>query len=260
MMKKRDRLDANKCCSSGFIVCDKQRLIRCCPWVWDTPLTPFHTRDFFCRWSHRHFDASRPCRQGTKNNCDWPTQWPWPQESKATKPKCARCHESSEDLSKRSGCGHLYCASCKKSSTCHVCQLMQDWKAKPESSRLAFVVDHLRNKRPKKSKSIVFSQWVAMLDLLHYLLNKTSGIRVFRIDGTVRDRGAVLDAFSAYAGDDKAVLLSSIQTSGVGLNITCADAVYHLDLWFHGNREDQADGRAHRIGQTKPVTSYRSTV
>lgn len=179
------------------------------------------------------------------------------QESKATKPKCARCHESSEDLSKRTGCGHLYCASCKKSSTCHVCQLMQDWKAKPESSRLAFVVDHLRTKRPKKSKSIVFSQWVAMLDLLHYLLKKTSGIRIFRIDGTVRDRGAVLEAFSAYDGEDKAVLLSSIQTSGTGLNITCADAVYLLDLWYQGVREDQAIARAHRIGQTKPVTAYR---
>ncbi|MBT9554775.1 MAG: SWF/SNF helicase family protein, partial [Myxococcales bacterium] len=44
---------------------------------------------------------------------------------------------------------------------------------------------------------------------------------------------------------------------GTGLNLTAADYVVHLDPWWNPAIEDQATGRAHRIGQTRPVTVYR---
>jgi Superfamily II DNA/RNA helicases, SNF2 family len=43
----------------------------------------------------------------------------------------------------------------------------------------------------------------------------------------------------------------------VGLNLTAADYVIHLDPWWNPAVEDQAADRAHRIGQVRPVTIYR---
>src|SRR5690606_18448028 len=44
---------------------------------------------------------------------------------------------------------------------------------------------------------------------------------------------------------------------GVGLNLTGADYVLHLDPWWNPAVEDQATGRAHRLGQRRPVNVYR---
>ena len=43
----------------------------------------------------------------------------------------------------------------------------------------------------------------------------------------------------------------------MGLNLTGADTVIHFDPWWNPAVEDQATDRAHRIGQTKVVTSYK---
>ena len=48
-----------------------------------------------------------------------------------------------------------------------------------------------------------------------------------------------------------------MRTGGLGLNLTAADYVLHLDPWWNPAIEDQASDRAHRIGQTRPVTIYR---
>jgi SNF2 family DNA or RNA helicase len=53
------------------------------------------------------------------------------------------------------------------------------------------------------------------------------------------------------------VFLISLKAGGVGLNLTAADTVVHLDPWWNPAVEDQATDRAHRIGQTRVVTSYK---
>jgi SNF2 family DNA or RNA helicase len=52
-------------------------------------------------------------------------------------------------------------------------------------------------------------------------------------------------------------LLVSLKAGGTGLNLTAADVVIHYDPWWNPAAEDQATDRAHRIGQTRPVTVYR---
>ena len=52
-------------------------------------------------------------------------------------------------------------------------------------------------------------------------------------------------------------LVLSLKAGGTGLNLTAASHVIHLDRWWNPAVEDQATDRAHRIGQTKPVTVYR---
>jgi len=63
-----------------------------------------------------------------------------------------------------------------------------------------------------------------------------------------------VDAFQAGHGD---VFLISLKAGGLGLNLTAADYVIHMDPWWNPAVEDQAADRAHRIGQQRPVTLYR---
>jgi len=53
------------------------------------------------------------------------------------------------------------------------------------------------------------------------------------------------------------MFLISLKAGGLGLNLTAADFVIHLDPWWNPAIEDQASDRAHRIGQSRPVTVYR---
>ena len=100
----------------------------------------------------------------------------------------------------------------------------------------------------------MFSQWTSFLDLIEPELIK-NGIDFVRLDGSTRDRGAVVEKFQDEAGPP--VILSSLKAGGTGLNLTAADHVFLLDPWWNPAAEDQAADRAHRIGQTRPVTVYR---
>ena len=53
------------------------------------------------------------------------------------------------------------------------------------------------------------------------------------------------------------MFLISLKAGGYGLNLTAADTVIHFDPWWNPAAEAQATDRAHRIGQTRPVTVYR---
>ncbi len=101
---------------------------------------------------------------------------------------------------------------------------------------------------------LVFSQFVSMLTLLKERLAE-EGIEYCYLDGSTTDRGAVVDKFQKNAAIP--VFLISLKAGGVGLNLTGADTVIHFDPWWNPAVEDQATDRAHRIGQTKVVTSYK---
>lgn len=108
-------------------------------------------------------------------------------------------------------------------------------------------------------KAIVFSQWTRMLDLLESCL-KNSSIQYRRLDGTMsvvaRDK-AVKD-FNTLP--EVSVMIMSLKAASLGLNMVAACHVLLLDLWWNPTTEDQAIDRAHRIGQTRPVTVLRLTV
>ncbi|MBC8180368.1 DEAD/DEAH box helicase [candidate division KSB1 bacterium] len=76
------------------------------------------------------------------------------------------------------------------------------------------------------------------------------------LDGStpVKQRKIAVDSFQAGKGD---VFLISLKAGGLGLNLTAADYVIHMDPWWNPAVEDQASDRAHRIGQQRPVTIYR---
>jgi SNF2 family DNA or RNA helicase len=101
---------------------------------------------------------------------------------------------------------------------------------------------------------LVFSQFVSMLALLKEKL-AADKMEFCYLDGATTNRGAVVEKFQA--NDKIPVFLISLKAGGVGLNLTGADTVIHFDPWWNPAVEDQATDRAHRIGQTRVVTSYK---
>lgn len=104
-------------------------------------------------------------------------------------------------------------------------------------------------------KALVFSQFVDFLALLRQPLDE-AGIRYQYLDGSTpsAERTRRVDAFQQGEGE---LFLISLKAGGFGLNLTVADYVVIADPWWNPAVEDQASGRAHRIGQQRPVTVYR---
>ncbi|ORX71187.1 hypothetical protein DL89DRAFT_274426 [Linderina pennispora] len=105
-------------------------------------------------------------------------------------------------------------------------------------------------------KSVVFSQWTAMLNLIEPQL-KRNNIRFARLDGTMSrmQRTANLAKFKNDPG--VRVLLVSLKAGGVGLNLAYATHVFVMDAFWNPSVEHQAIDRVHRLGQTKPVSVTR---
>ncbi|KAJ1272919.1 hypothetical protein BS78_06G239800 [Paspalum vaginatum] len=108
-------------------------------------------------------------------------------------------------------------------------------------------------------KAIVFSQWTGMLDLLELSLD-SNRIQFRRLDGAMslnlREKGV-----NEFNNDPEVrVMLMSLKAGNLGLNMVSACHVIMLDPWWNPYAEDQAVDRAHRIGQTRPVTVSRFTI
>jgi superfamily II DNA or RNA helicase len=122
------------------------------------------------------------------------------------------------------------------------------------SAKVERLIEALEDAAADGHKALVFSQWTSFLDRVEPHL-RTAGIDFLRLDGTTRDRGAVVSAFQDEGGPP--VMLISLKAGGTGLNLTAADHVFLLDPWWNPAVEDQAADRAHRIGQDRPVMVYR---
>ncbi|MDR2550598.1 MAG: DEAD/DEAH box helicase [Desulfobulbus sp.] len=104
-------------------------------------------------------------------------------------------------------------------------------------------------------KALVFSQFTGHLALIRKFLDE-KGIAYKYLDGATptKERQGQVESFQAGEGD---LFLISLKAGGLGLNLTAADYVIHMDPWWNPAVEDQAADRAHRIGQKRPVTVYR---
>ena len=105
---------------------------------------------------------------------------------------------------------------------------------------------------------LVFSQFTEMLGLVEPELDAL-GIPWLALTGKTptAQRAAVVARFQARAVP---VFLISLKAGGLGLNLTAADTVVHLDPWWNPAVQQQATARAHRIGQDQPVFVYTLVV
>lgn len=123
------------------------------------------------------------------------------------------------------------------------------------SSKLELLCELLAELKENGHRALVFSQFVDHLSLVRERLD-SSGYQYQYLDGStaIKRRKEAVAAFQDGQGD---LFLISLKAGGVGLNLTAADYVIHLDPWWNPAVEDQASDRAHRMGQQKPVTVYR---
>jgi ATP-dependent DNA helicase len=109
-------------------------------------------------------------------------------------------------------------------------------------------------------KVLLFSQFTTMLDIIQEWAEDYKGQATYRIDGNVDvpSRGAMMKKFNTEKGPDSCNLfLLSTRAGGLGVNLVAADTVIFFDTDWNPQVDRQAQDRAHRIGQTKPVLVFR---
>ena len=109
----------------------------------------------------------------------------------------------------------------------------------------------MENAQENGRRILIFSQFASMLKIIQEKLTQQN-LSCFYLDGqtSVKDRIQMVDAFN---GGENSLFLISLKAGGTGLNLTGADTVVLYDLWWNPAVEDQAVGRAHRMGQKNVV-------
>ncbi len=139
-----------------------------------------------------------------------------------------------------------------RQACCHP-GLVDERLVQAESNKLEFLLERAAEVVESGHAALVFSQFTTLLKLLRFQLEER-GLDYLYLDGQTKNRQALVDRFQA---GEKPLFLISLKAGGVGLNLTRASYVYHLDPWWNPMVEAQASDRAHRIGQTRKVLSYK---
>lgn len=122
------------------------------------------------------------------------------------------------------------------------------------SAKMERLLELLEDALSANHKVLIFSQFQKQLLEIKKLLDARKWESLV-LTGETRNRQDLVDRFQSAGGPP--LFLISLKAGGYGLNLTAADTVVHFDPWWNPAAEAQANDRAHRIGQTRPVTVYR---
>ena len=147
----------------------------------------------------------------------------------------------------------LSCLTRLRRLSCHPRLVHDAWTG--AASKLDAFLALVEELRATGHRALVFSQFTDHLGLVREALS-ARGISIIYLDGStpLDERARAVESFQRGEGD---LFLISLKAGGTGLNLTAADHVIHLDPWWNPAVEDQATDRAHRIGQSRPVTVIR---
>ncbi len=129
----------------------------------------------------------------------------------------------------------------------------EEFSEEEASAKLELLMELLTEAQEGGHCVLVFSQFVKMLTRIRTRL-EAEGVNYCYLDGSSKDRPEQVQRFQTGTVP---VFLISLKAGGTGLTLTAADTVIHFDPWWNPAVEAQATDRAHRIGQTKVVTSYK---
>ncbi|TVY78410.1 DNA repair protein [Lachnellula suecica] len=202
---------------------------------------------------------------------------------------CCICDETAEEAI-RSSCRHDFCRECAKNylkssdepdcPQCHIALSidleqpdieqdeqqvkkssiinrikMENWTSSSKIEALVHDLWQLRSKN-RSTKSIIFSQFTTMLQLVEWRLRR-AGITTVMLDGsmTPAQRQASINHFMTDVNVE--CFLVSLKAGGVALNLTEASHVFIVDPWWNPAAEWQSADRCHRIGQARPCSITR---
>ncbi|MDC3412251.1 DEAD/DEAH box helicase [Aquibacillus sp. 3ASR75-11] len=136
---------------------------------------------------------------------------------------------------------------------CHPSLFLDSYNGK--SGKLEQLLALVQTFTSSGNRMLIFSQFSSMLKLINQVLHE-NGIESYLLDGSTPSEDRV-DMTESFNDGNKSVFLISLKAGGTGLNLTGADTVILYDLWWNPAVEEQAAGRAHRIGQKKVVQIIR---
>lgn len=119
------------------------------------------------------------------------------------------------------------------------------------SGKMIEVINVINDMTKTGHKILIFTSFKSALELTREELSR-KGITSYVIDGSVSSKKRI-DLVNKFNNDDTNVFFIMLKAGGTGLNLTSADIVIHLDLWWNPQAENQATDRAHRIGQKNVV-------
>lgn len=122
-----------------------------------------------------------------------------------------------------------------------------------KSSKIPVIAQAVIEAVENGHKVVVFFNFIAGIELLGDELSK-EGVGYVVMTGATSDRQSVVERFQNDAGCK--VMLMTLKTGGVGLNLTAADTVFVAEPWWNKAAEEQAVARLHRIGQKSVVHSF----
>ncbi len=136
---------------------------------------------------------------------------------------------------------------------CHPSLFLDDYKG--ASGKMEALFEIIETALENKQRMLIFSQFPSMLKIIQEQL-QANGKDAYFLDGSTpsQERVRLVESFNAGAQD---IFLISLKAGGTGLNLTGADTVILYDLWWNPAVEEQAIGRAHRMGQKKSVQVLR---
>lgn len=141
-----------------------------------------------------------------------------------------------------------------KQICCHPAIFAKEEAESGDSAKYEMLLDLLDTLIEGKHKTVIFSQYTKMLQIMRRDLEKR-GVRFVYLDGSTKNRLELVKEFNA--DDEILVFLVSLKAGGTGLNLTGADTVIHYDMWWNPAVENQATDRVHRIGQKRSVSVYK---
>lgn len=136
---------------------------------------------------------------------------------------------------------------------CHPALFVDGYEG--ESGKLQQLLEVVQDCLESGRRILIFSQFTSMLRIIRSELGKL-GIPVFYLDGQTPAKERV-DICARFNDGEHDVFLISLKAGGTGLNLTGADTVILYDLWWNPAVEEQAAGRAHRMGQKNVVQVIR---
>lgn len=136
---------------------------------------------------------------------------------------------------------------------CHPSLFVEDYK--DGSGKLEQLVELVQERKEAGSRLLIFSQFSSMLQLIREALEE-EGHSLFYLDGQTKAEERV-DLCRRFNQGEADIFLISLKAGGTGLNLTGADTVLLYDMWWNPAVEEQAIGRAHRMGQKRVVQVIR---
>ncbi|MYL38382.1 DEAD/DEAH box helicase [Halobacillus litoralis] len=136
---------------------------------------------------------------------------------------------------------------------CHPALFLENYEG--QSGKLEQLKELAEEMKAGGHRMLIFSQFSSMLTLMHKELTD-NGLDAFYLDGSTKSEKR-MEMVEAFNNGEKDAFFISLKAGGTGLNLTGADTVILYDLWWNPAIEEQAAGRAHRIGQEKAVQVIR---